>query len=250
MMIFFRETIVELSTKQNNQKIDYSDYSQLYTDKKLNPIDLFNLYYNKSLSTDRSVALFPQDSTFFQSYINELSILNSNKFCDYIKNEEYTINITNRFNNSYIPNSITCDKKLGLKDLMEIIYIDIKTMIFSYENTNTKTNELFSSFLLNYNLTRAIDTNELFINKALLLGIENQFKVIEDLIINFSYITIIRTCLFLVFCALMFVLLFVIARFLKDLINKNKAILTIIPNEVIINTAKVQEALQFLGQFN
>ena len=44
--------------------------------------------------------------------------------------------------------------------------------------------------------------------------------------------------------------MFLIADSLKELMNKNKAILTIIPNEVIIRTAKVREVLEYLEKFN
>ena len=128
-----------------------------------NPIKAYfvaiNLYYNKSISFDREIILIPQDSTFFNSYLNEKSILNSNKLCETIKNINYINNITSK---------IVCSSNLGLNDLMEIIYIDIKSMISSYQNTKSKTDKEFNKFLMNYNLTQAIDITELYINKALL----------------------------------------------------------------------------------
>jgi len=238
MLIFFRESIVNLSVK-SNKNLNYSDYSLLYnTEENLSSLDLFYLYFNKSFESERKISSISLSSTFFESYLNDSNILNSNKFCDYIQNLDY----------KPINNNITCNKKLDLLDWMQITYIDIRNMINQYEQINDKSYTDINNYLLSYNITQLIDNTELFISKGLKLGIKTQFKVISLMIETYKNTTIIRTIIFLILCVIMSIMFFIIASFLKELINKNKAILTIIPNEIIIGNIKVQEALQFLSK--
>ena len=59
MILFYRETISSLTSKITIG--ESSKFENLYKDDNLTNLDLFQLYYNKTISIERNIILLPQD---------------------------------------------------------------------------------------------------------------------------------------------------------------------------------------------
>ena len=236
MLIFYRETIATITQKSD---VDSSQFSLISSNNTLNNLDLFNLYYNKTISIERNINLIPQNSYFFSNFLTESQKLNSKNFCTNIEQ-----------NTEFYQKTKACTINIGLKDMMEIVYIDLKSSITDYNNEKNKDFNYILSKLKDSKLEKTIELAESYFNPSLLIEINAQFLVIDDIITNYKSQSIIITSAFFVFSILLFIIFYFISNYLTYIINKNKAILMIIPNEVIINNLNIQASLQFLTNYS
>ena len=243
--IFYRSMIMQGHKKRANI-LDYTNSALLYNIDNLDSFDLFNLYFTK-ISTIESIIQtnLNAESRLLSHFFNSELSLSSSLFCSILRDYD------NQFYNEY---QSDCEifnnggNKVGIKNLIaystNYFYNKYHTNFNISYNFDMKT---IKSIISDDELSIINDTNFLYLNQAFILLLENFLtdisiyisKYINYLIVNFNIILIIIITEFIVYL--------MISNSLKNKINKDKSILSIIPSEAIISNEKMTKEFQRLN---
>jgi hypothetical protein len=227
----------------SEQITDYKNSANLYSIKNLSVYDLFNLYSNQSYYIENSILLLDNSYEFENKndhlLTNVLQVdnnLNGNQYCTLLKS--YDSEFYDNFQSD-------CDKfykeNLGLKDNIKIIsaYIEANPPNFYDKNLTSQIS------LLSQNWT-FVDDTQMYINQGILYEMDTLQNDIKTYINESTTSAIIRMSIYILLLVFEFFVIVYITRYLTDMLNKDKAILVIIPNEAISASEKVKMALRNL----
>ena len=244
LALFYRSMIMQGKIKLPLIS-NYIDFSQLNTVENLDSYDLFNLYSSKVTNIESNILIgFNGNSGLLTLSSNMEKSLSSNLFCSTLNN--YDIDFYNNFQTQC--NTFNqAQNKVGLKNL-----IAFSSNFFSNNFNNYFTRDYnlnmtqIKSYLVNSDLAYITDTNFLFINQAFLLLLDNFSFDISNFNNYNQNFSIIKFSLFIGVLIIELICFIIISNSMKKMINKDKAILAIIPSEAISNNEKMNNAFQEL----
>ena len=211
LALFYRSMIMQGKIKLPLIS-NYIDFSQLNTVENLDSYDLFNLYSSK------------------------VTNIESNILIDFYNNFQTQCNTFNQAQN-----------KVGLKNLIAFSSNFFSNNFNNYFTRDYNLNMIqIKSYLVNSDLAYITDTNFLFINQAFLLLLDNFSFDISNFNNYNQNFSIIKFSLFIGVLIIELICFIIISNSMKKMINKDKAILAIIPSEAISNNEKMNNAFQEL----
>ncbi len=223
---------------------DYRNISNLQSEL-ITPKDLFYLYMTSTYSIETNIVLLT--NKFNNGYRNAIldktieieNLLNSDKYCETLKN----------FNQEYYENFLyDCDNFYtiynGLKDNIHIIAGYIQANIPDYKNKNI--DEIIKIIQLN---STFINYAELYISQGILYEMIELQNSLEKFVDKYKNNITIRLTIIVSVIVIEFIFYILIWKYLKKSLSKDKEILNIIPNEAIIDSQKLKNALNDLNNF-
>ena len=217
----FENSIIQI---KSNSSALLDEFSRI--DNILNT-ELCNTLYTNSTNTNTDIGMGISTTTT-NTNTNKLqtSYLTFYNF----NNKKLCVNFTNEYTS------------LGLKDSINLIY----SYITQSKNTlpNIKTIEFIESKYKNwyYNVYNVLFYE--FIMPACLLEIDATTNSIADYTMLNKISSIIRLSVYIIILIIEFISFLYIANYLKNMLNKDQAILSIIPYEAIESNNKVKNALK------
>ena len=241
-LFFYRQMIIS-----NNDEQVLSNYNNITNLKNeiFTPKDLFYLYMTYTYSIETNIVLLT--NKFNNGYRNKIldktieieNLLNSDKYCDTLKqfDKEYYENFLYDCNNFYIIYN-------GLKDNIHIIAGYIQANIPDYKNKNV--DDIIKIIQLN---STFINYAELYISQGILYEMIELEKSLEKFVDKYKKNITIRLTIIVSIIVIEFIFYILIWKYLKRSLSKDKEILNIIPNEAIIYSQKLKNAINNLNNF-
>jgi hypothetical protein len=242
--LFYRSMIMQ-GNKKSSEITKYDNFANLYMYNTLDSYDLFNLYISKVTYIESNVQNNLNGNSALLTKLSAMQkSMSSSSFCSNLL--AYDPNFYSMFQ-SNCDNFNNGNNKVGLTNLIAFSsnFFLNKFNKFIPANYNFDVDTI-KSLLSNEDLSLITDTNILFINQAFIILLDyflNDVTDYNNYNVNFS---IIYFVIFIIFTFIEWIFYMIISNSLKNMINKDKAILAIIPSEAITNNEKMKVAFNDL----
>ena len=168
---------------------------------------------------------------------------NSNTFCQNLQTWDATY--FSRFQTK-CNDGITL-RSAGLRDNIRFILVEFNFFYLSFINEPFKNYDFMVSKMKNYNFTLDIEKTIFYIDAAIIQEMNVLLLSLNKYFDNNINISIARISIYIIALFIELILFIYIGKYLKNMLNKDKSILELIPNEVLYSSENVKEALTMLN---
>ena len=242
LLIFYRNMMM---TGFKYSSIKNLNLSSLYINTDLDSIDCFNLYYNKSSLNENMIKIISSlRSDLLNNFIVRENSFATTDFCLNLKNFD------SNFYDIYQKNCITNLNKNGLANSIGLISNFLYNNYYSLKGDNDTIISLNLTTMIDYvsnnNLAIYLDNSLYYIDQAFICELINEFAGISEYILSNQFYVVTRNSIYLFILLLELIFFIIFANSLKNKINKDKSILSVIPSKAIMNNPKMKNALENL----
>jgi hypothetical protein len=217
------------------------DSSALGDKLDLDSIDLFNIYYKKENDNEGKIQEMSSiNSPLLQGFTSMEKSLGQPGFCGILK--DFDTSFYNKYQSNCSYNK--SQSFVGLANSLGYINNFLYNNYFTLKGDNVTISRLsiqkMTEYLSQPDLAVNIDNSVFLIDQAFISQLSSEFESISNNILNNFYAVISRNSVYLMILIFEFIFFAVLSNSLKDMINKDKAILSIIPSQAISRNEKIK----------
>jgi len=225
-----------------------TELNYLFTKSDLDSIDLFRLYYTKNNENERVIQDINSNlSPILKGFVEIERRLHTSEFCNILSEFDPTFYLKYQGNCKTYNQS---QSSFGLANSIGFInnFLYNKYNILKENNATILLLNLTTMLdnLSNDNLAINIDNSVFLIDQAFIAQSNNHYDSLYNIVTSNILSIIVRNSIFLVILLFEFIFFVVLSRSLKNMINEDKAILTILPSQAISKNDKIIKAIHEL----